>query len=102
MASRQTIEFDFKKALGQADKIDAIAERLNRLSGTEFGNTMQNLSAGWKGENASLYLTKGSHLQERMNSTAKELYTVSSEIRRIAKQVYDAEMAALAIALDRT
>ena len=42
MASRQTIKFDFKKALGQADKIDAIAERLNRLSGTEFGNTMQN------------------------------------------------------------
>lgn len=102
MATRETIEFDFRKALGQADKIDAIADRLGRLSGTEFGNTMQNLSAGWKGDNASQYLSKGSRLQEKMNGTVKELYSVASDIREIAKRVYEAEMAALAIASDRT
>lgn len=101
MATRETIEFDFKKALGQADKINAIADRLGRLSGTEFENTMQNLSAGWKGDNASQYLSKGSRLQEKMNGTVKELYSVASDIREIAKRVYDAEMAALAIASER-
>ena len=101
MATRETIEFDFRKALGQADKIDTIADRLGRLSVTEFENTMQNLSAGWKGDNASIYLSKGNRLQEKMNGTVKELYSVASDIREIAKRVYDAEMAALAIASER-
>ena len=101
MATRETIEFDFRKALGQAEKIDTIADTLGRLSRTEFENTMQNLSAGWKGGNASIYLSKGNRLQEKMNGTVKELYSVASDIREIAKRVYDAEMAALAIASER-
>ncbi len=101
MATREQIEFDFKKALGQADKIDAIAEKLSKLSTAEFGDIMQNLSVGWKGENAELYLSKGSSLQDKMNGTAKSLYAVASEIRTIAKRMYDAEMAALVIAQER-
>lgn len=102
MATRETIEFNFKKALGQADKIDTIADNLSKLSGTEFGSALQNLSANWKGENAALYLTKGSRLQENMGQTAKELHAVASDIRAIAKRLYDAEMAALAVASART
>ncbi len=101
MATRKQIEFDFKKALGQADKIEAIAEKLNKMSTVELGNIMQNLSVGWKGENAELYLSKGSSLQDKMNETAKSLYAAASEIRTIAKRIYDAEMAALAIAQER-
>ena len=102
MASRATIEFDFRKALGQADKIEAIADRLGKLSEREFGDIMQNLSVSWKGDNASQYLSKGSLLQEKMNGTVKELYSVATDIREIAKRIYEAEMAALAIATDRT
>ena len=102
MATRESIEFDFRKALGQADNIETIAERLGRLSGTEFENTMQNLSSGWKGESASQYLSKGSRLQEKMNGTVKELYSVASDIREIARRIYEAEMAALEIASRRT
>lgn len=101
MATRATIEFDFRKALGQADKIEAIADRLGKLSESEFGDIMQNLSVGWKGDNASQYLSKGSRLQEKMNGTVKELYSVAADIREIAKRIYEAEMAALAIATDR-
>lgn len=101
MATRQTIEFNFRKALGQADKIDTIANNLSKLSGTEFGGTLQNLSVNWKGENASLYLSKGSSLQEKMNGTVSELHSVASDIRTIAKRLYDAEMAALSIAAER-
>lgn len=102
MASRATIEFNFRTALSQADKIDEIANDLSRLSRTDFGNALQNLSAGWKGENASMYLSKGSTLQGKMNGTSGSLHAVASDIRAIAKRLYDAEMAALAIAEDRT
>jgi len=102
MASRETIEFNFRAAMGQADRIDGIADNLGRLSGTKFGGTLQNLSANWKGENASMYLEKGGRLQEKMGATEGELHSVAADIRTIARRLYDAEMAALAIANERT
>lgn len=101
MATKESIEFDFRQALGQADKIERIAEKLERLSSTEFGNTMQDLSVGWKGENASQYLLKGDRLQKKMNKSVGELYSVATDIRKIARRIHDAEMAALAIAMER-
>ncbi len=101
MATRQSIEFDFKQALAQADRIDSIADNLSNLSGKRFGATMQNLAANWKGNNASGYLSKGAKLQGKMNVTVNELRNTASDIRKIAKSLYDAEMAALEIASRR-
>lgn len=101
MASRESIEFDFKKAKEQAKKLDEVAERLNRLSNQSFGGTMQQLSSVWKGENATLYLNKGDRLQEKMNATAGELQNIASDIRAVARRMYEAEMNALRIAQER-
>lgn len=101
MATRESIEFDFKRALGQADKIDTIADNLGRLSRAELGSVLQNVSAGWKGDNANIYLNKGSALQGKMDGTVRELYAIASDIRTIAKRLRDAEMAALEIASGR-
>lgn len=102
MATREKIEFDFKQALGQADRIDMIADNLSNLSGKEFGGSLENLSANWKGDNASIYMEKGSRLQKQMNDTAKELHAVATDIRTIARRLYDAEMNAWRIATSRT
>lgn len=102
MATREKIEFDFKQAMRQANKIDELANDLNRLSDRKFGGSLQKLSASWKGENASLYLAKGNSLQDKINRTSRELHAIAADIRTIAKRLYDAEMAALAIATART
>lgn len=101
MASRESIEFDFKKAKEQAKKLDEVAERLNRLSNQKFSGTMQQLSSVWKGENATLYLNKGDRLQEKMNATVRELQNIASDIRVVARRMYEAEMNALRIAQER-
>lgn len=101
MATRESIEFDFRRALSQAEKIDMIADNLSRLSRAELGGVLQNVSAGWKGDNASIYLNKGSALQGKMDGTVRELYAIASDIRTIAKRLHDAEMAALEIASGR-
>lgn len=101
MASRHSIEFDFHKAEAQADKLDTIADQLAALSNRKFGNAMQHLSSNWKGENASLYLDKGGRLQEKMDGTAGELHSIASEIRSVARRIYEAEMEALRIAEHR-
>lgn len=99
--TREAIEFNYRRTLAQADSIDVIANSLKKLSEKEFQDTLQNLSANWKGENASLYLSKGNLLQEKMNTTVKELSSVASNIRTIAERIRNAELAALALALKR-
>ncbi|MBO5474618.1 MAG: WXG100 family type VII secretion target [Lachnospiraceae bacterium] len=101
MAGRASIEFNFRKAMEQAEQLEGTAERLSRLSNYQFENTMQQLAANWKGENASEYMNKGDRLQQQMNGTAKELYNIAADIRRVAKRLYQAEMEALRIAQKR-
>ena len=101
MATRESIEMDFRQARAQADKIDGIAERLSQLANNQFGNTLQNMAAEWKGENASAYLDKGARLQNRMDASASDLRNSAAAIRRAARRIYDAEMAALEIANNR-
>lgn len=102
MATRESIEMDFHMACSQADRVDEIADNLSNISSKQFGGTLQELSAGWKGSNASSYLNKGTRLQGKMNDTADDLHAIASEIRAIAKRIYDAEMAALEIAMARS
>lgn len=99
--SKEKIEMNFRQALKQADQIDAAANQLGNLSGKEFRGSLDNLSANWRGECASMYLAKGGHLQEQMNGTARELRAVAAEIRTRAKQLYNAEMNAWKIAVSR-
>lgn len=101
MAGKESIEFDFRKAKNQAKQLDEVADRLSQLSDRKFANAMQRLAANWKGENASLYLEKGGRLQEQMDGTVRELHSIASDIRRIAKRLYDAEMAAISLAQKR-
>lgn len=98
MASEATIRFNFQKALAQADQLDTIANNLNKISSGDLNGTLQVVSANWKGQNASAYLEKGGKLQGNIGTTAKDLHSIASDIRIIAKRVYSAEMAALEIA----
>lgn len=99
--TKEKIEMDFRQALRQADQVDAAANRLDSLSGREFRGSLDNLSAHWRGESASMYLAKGGRLQEQMDAAARELHAVAVDIRTLAKRVYDAEMNAWRIAVSR-
>ncbi len=101
MATKASIEFDFRKVMNQAEQIDGIANQLDHLSGNRFDSIMQEISANWKGDSASLYVSKGESLQGNMNDTVSELRSIASDIRLIAKRLYIAEMAALAVAQNR-
>lgn len=101
MATKAGIEFNFRKAMNQADQIDNLANNLSNLSRNRFAGTMQGISASWKGDNASLYLGKGERLQGNMDGSASELHSIASDIRTVARRLYRAEMAALEIAMRR-
>ena len=91
MKSKEKMETDFHIAMAQADKIDEITERLAAVSGKKLGTTLQELSMGWKGENASAYLRKGAKLQGRINNSSLELHNIAEDIRSRARRMYETE-----------
>lgn len=101
MATKARIEFDFKKALKQASELERIADRIGTISRKNMQDTLQNVSGGWKGENAEIYLKKGEQLSEKIYTTADDLRQTAADIKAIAKKIYEAEMRALSIAKKR-
>lgn len=101
MATRERIELNFRKALAQADSLDEAAEQLENLSRKKFQTNLDNLSASWKGDGASLYMAKGNWLQEQIDGVAKELHAAAAGIRTTANRMYQAEMNAWKIATSR-
>lgn len=90
MAVRENIEADFHMAMMKADQLEEIAKRLSDLSDRQLSGTMQDLSCGWKGENACAYLKKGSKLQEKIRATSNDLRNVAGELRSAGKKAYKA------------
>lgn len=101
MKSKTRIKMDFQKARAEAGRLEAIADQLKRLANGKMEQSMMNLSAAWTGTNARLFLQKESQLQDEILDTAKALYNIAADIRRIAQRVYEAEMRAYLIASRR-
>lgn len=98
MATRASIEFDFRKAIEQAKKLEEVADSLSTLSNSKMQSTLQSISTNWKGENAAAYIAKGNTLSEQITDSAGDLLAIANRIRTVAERVYRAELEALAIA----
>ena len=94
---RHTIEINYQEALRRADDLEEIGRDLMRALEKEYEQSMQTLSTNWKGVNAETYLRKGTDLAEQMRCTARSVIETADEIRRTARRIYNAEMAALRI-----
>ena len=100
--SRYTIEMNFAKAKGQAKELDnAAAARLERIASGSMEDAMSTISGNWKGENAGNYLRKAEKVQKDILNVSRELKNTATAIRNIAQVTYNAEMAALELALKR-
>lgn len=101
MSSRSEIRINFMQAIHQAEQLESVADRLNKLARNKMESSMRNLSNAWKGQNATEFLAKEDCLQGNIEKTANEIRNIASDIRTIAGRIYDAEMTALRIAEER-
>ena len=92
------IELDFRNAKRQAEKLEQLANDLERLSARKFDDTLGDLAANWKGECANAYLQKAYKLESDMKGTASDMRKTAAQIRKTAKRIYDAEMYAKELA----
>lgn len=101
MASEHEIRMNFELAKKQAAKLESIAENIKKIGNTQFPDTLQKVSANWKGDNSNTYINKGNRLSGDITKTANSLSTIAEEIRTTAERIYRAEMNNLQIANNR-
>lgn len=95
--SKEDIEMDFDRAIGQAKELEDIAARLISLVSSNVEGTFAMLGNGFRGENSVVFINKGSELSRNMLGTADDLMRVSSNIKQTAEIIYKAEKAAMQI-----
>lgn len=92
------IQMDYNNAIRQASSLEQVARELKSTADKDFQNCMSEISRSWTGSNASAYISKCRRLQEKIAATAGRLNRTADTIRKMAKNTYDAEMKALALA----
>lgn len=94
MKTKQSIRIDFDNAMRQAASADNCSEELRNVE-RQLQEVIHELSSGWKGEAASLYLEKCEALAKKIGKSANDMNRISSTIKKTAKIYYETEKAAL-------
>ncbi len=91
------IDIDFAVARKQAQKLDELADDLERLKDGDYNQTMEQIRTNWTGESANAYLTKGATLETEIEDTIREIRKVAGDIRETVRKLEEAQEAAQAV-----
>lgn len=100
--SKETIRFNYNKAISKARELDELAQRLENLAKRDMNDTLTAVSQGWKGDNSDLFAAKGRKARDDMIECAKQLRRLAAAIRTAAEKVRAAEERAREIALRKS
>lgn len=92
------IQMDYNKAVRQADSLLELARELENTSKRDFQSCISEISRSWTGENSNSYQSKCRQLQSKIETSAAQLRRTAETIKKIARNTYNAEMAALRLA----
>ena len=87
-----SIDIEFARAKEQEQKLRDISEKLLRLSGGTYEDTLNSITSSWKGDNSIRYVDKGRHIQDNITAVANEVKKTADVLQEIIKNLYDAEM----------
>ena len=94
--SESEIRFNYNAALGKANDLDAAAKALKSDGVEELGSILVAIKRDWEGDNSDGYTKKGEKEKGLLDEIVEEMKRAASTIRQMAKNIYDAEMRALA------
>lgn len=100
--TEKEIKLNYQQAVKQAQKLDEVAMKLEKLSSDKLGNTAGILKQAWQSDSSPQYYNKVSKVQGEMTATANQVRNIADGIRTAAEAVRNSEMKALAIAKART
>lgn len=95
-----SIAMDYNKAQRQAKNIDSVAAQL-RTNKAKLENCKSNISAAWKGDNATEYLRKLETVANNLTKIERNINKIASAVKTNSKRTYDAEVNAINTATKR-
>ena len=96
-----TINMNYQKMLKQAEKLEKAADLLKKAAGNHLESGLTNLSSAWRSDTANGFLSKGDSIQDKLLKEANEVSREAEALRKIAKNIYEAEKQALLLAQQR-
>lgn len=101
MKSAWEIQLDYNHAVRQAESLNQIAGELRSTANQDMQDSIGAITQSWTGSNSNAYISKYNTLKDNVVVTAGKLDEIADTLRRIARNTYDAEMAALRLAMER-
>ena len=101
MKSSGEIHIDFQNAMRQAQRLEDLADDVDRRVVHRLDAAAQGVHAAWRGGSAGRYIGKSQELCRQVRQSSRTLREAAGDIRRIAWSIYEAEMRALEIARKR-
>ena len=86
-----TIDFNYAKAIGQADQIDEIAGDMRDIANNQFQNSLNALNQMWRGDASTLFIALCNQTKSDILAQVKHLQDLACTIRQISKIIREAE-----------
>lgn len=102
MASEQTIEFNYRQALDQANRLTEISNNIRKVANDKLESNIEKVNKDWDGINSKKFIDKGNLIKDKIVDSADDINLIAESIRKMAKAIYDAEMENIRIAKIRS
>lgn len=99
--SEHEIRFNYSRAMNQARELKSVASSLTKVGDTKLEECLGKVSKGWNGDNSESYVKKGKTLESKIDKAGKSVRKTAEAIESMARNIYNAEMAALRAARER-
>lgn len=100
--TEQEIRFNYDKAMSQAEELKEIAKDLKKVGEDSMEDCLVKVEKNWVGDNATDYVKKAKTVQTKITTSAGNVSSAAAALETMAKNIYNAEMAALEAARART
>jgi uncharacterized protein YukE len=85
------INFNYQRAMTQANQIETIANQMSNLTDRQFQTTLDSIGVCWRGDASQQFIGYCSQTQTDIRSQAKRLRELAARIRQVAKIIKEAE-----------
>lgn len=85
------LNFDYGKAIRQADNIDAVASDMLNVANNQLQKTLDSIGACWQGDASRQFIGYCTSAQDDIRKQAKNLQDLAQRIRRVARTIKEAE-----------
>lgn len=95
------IRFNYQKAMNQAAELKGIASSLKKVGEFQLKECLGKISKSWTGTNSQDFVLKGNKMGVKIETSYQNVTHTAEAVETMAKNIYDAEMAALRVARER-